>query len=196
RMHTIQFSLAGIDHDASRAARVAYLTSLEGIPWPCQIELQGDLLSLRREVGDSGKLTILWPTQTLGPVALSTATLRVQLDPYDLPLELARGTLVRVRNRASEWESFGIDPGKPFDQQIELAVEALLDCIIAPRFSKESSKHAQRSIEQTLQAQQLLMEQMTALASTPKRPPEASNAPVIGFRISNATNWKPLADLT
>jgi hypothetical protein len=40
------------------------------------------------------------------------------------------------------------------------------------------------------------MEQMTALASTPKRPPEASNAPVIGFRISNATNWKPLADLT
>ncbi|MFM8326792.1 MAG: hypothetical protein ACKN9U_18175, partial [Pirellulaceae bacterium] len=25
---------------------------------------------------------------------------------------------------------------------------------------------------------------------------EASNAPVIGFRISNATNWKPLADLT
>ncbi|MFN9592473.1 MAG: hypothetical protein ACK56G_07160 [Pirellulaceae bacterium] len=195
-MHTIQFSLAGIDHDASRAARVAYLTSLEGIPWPCQIELQGDLLSLCREVGDSGKLTILWPTQTLGPVALSTATLRVQQEPYDLPLELARGTLVRVRNRAAEWEPFGIDAGKPFDQRIELAVESLLDCIIAPRFSKTSAQHAQQSIEQTLQAQQLLMEQMTAQMSTPTGPPAASSAPVVGFRISNSTNWKPLADLT
>jgi hypothetical protein len=195
-MHTIQFSLAGIDHDASRAARVAYLTSLEGIPWPCQVELQGDILRLRREVGDSGKLTILWPTQTLGPVALATATLRVQQDPYDLPLELARGTLVRVRNRASEWEPFGIHPGKPFDQRIELAVEALLDCIIAPRFSKESAQLAQRSIEQTLQAQQLLIDQMTAHAATSTRPPATSNAPALGFRISNSPNWKPLADLT
>ena len=92
-----------------RQASAIHTVGIDGIPWPCKISTDEDILTVRRNRNESGKTYIPWPCDTRGELLISTATLLEQASPYPLLTELARGTLNRVRNQISIWEEGGLD---------------------------------------------------------------------------------------
>lgn len=90
------------------AVETAYLTGMEAVPFPSRNAWDGHNLCLTRDVRESGSLHVLWEVPERGPLLLSTANLMEREQPYLMPVELARGTLNRLRNQQSIWESMGL----------------------------------------------------------------------------------------
>ncbi len=90
-----------------RVWNTAYITGIEGIPWKCHHKLVDDQFSIGREIDESGKLNIVWPTQVAGNLCLSTTSLRVSDTVYSLPAEIARGTLSRLKSQTADWQRVG-----------------------------------------------------------------------------------------
>ncbi len=85
----------------------AFVTGIEGIPWAGRSRLEGDLFRLERSIDESGKLSMVWPTLEYGPLTLTSASLRCVEEAYHLPLELARGTLHRIRGSCARLATAG-----------------------------------------------------------------------------------------
>ena len=81
-----------------RQASAIHTVGIDGIPWPCKVSTDQDILTVRRNRSESGKTYIPWPFETRGELLISTATLLERESPYPLLTELARGTLNRLRN--------------------------------------------------------------------------------------------------
>ena len=97
-----------------------HIVGLDGIPWPCRISVgepdedaseadQQRILTINRNQDESGRLYILYDFNQLGEHLICTGTLLPNAEePYDLLVELARGTLNRMRNQTSIWEEGGL----------------------------------------------------------------------------------------
>lgn len=86
----------------------AYLCGFDQSVHPTRVELEGTHLVCRRMVSESGRLNVAWPVSGFGRPVISTATLPERSAPYFLPLELARGKIVQLRNQLANWESVGM----------------------------------------------------------------------------------------
>jgi len=91
-----------------RQASAIHTVGIDGIPWPCKVSTDQDVLTVLRNRNESGKTYIPWRCDTRGELLISTATLLEQEAPYPLLTELARGTLNRLRNQISIWEEGGL----------------------------------------------------------------------------------------
>src|SRR5688500_4369901 len=89
---------------APAAAEQAYLAGAEGIPWECVTALSGQALTIERDTRESGYLYFPWNVPGRGIVILCSGSLMERPKPYHLPVELARGTLNRLRNQIGVWE--------------------------------------------------------------------------------------------
>ena len=90
------------------AAEQAYLASGDGIPWECHDTLADEALVIERDTRESGYLYFPWKVAGRGLVQLCSGSLMERPKPYNLPMELARGTLNRLRNQASLWQTAGM----------------------------------------------------------------------------------------
>ncbi|MBI1347291.1 glycoside hydrolase [bacterium] len=85
-----------------------YLTGADGRIFPTRIEVDQHIITARRSSSESSKLHIAWPVEGYGCPVLHTASLPEREQPYLLPVELARGELVQLRNQAASWELAGM----------------------------------------------------------------------------------------
>lgn len=92
----------------------AYLSGPDQSVWPTRIEIDGNQILCRRQNADSGKLHVAWPVPESGRPVLSTASLPEREQPYLLPVELARGKIVQVRNQLATWHGAGMAIPKDF----------------------------------------------------------------------------------
>src|SRR5438477_9911553 len=76
-----------------------YLAGMDDVPWRTEVAWDGRQLTVERSDSDSGYLYVPWRAAGHGQLTLSTATLIEREAPYLLPVELARGTLNRLRNQ-------------------------------------------------------------------------------------------------
>lgn len=106
-MGSIRFQVPHPERINESAVERSYMAGLDGIPWPCQTSLSGDCLIVSRETSESGNFYISWPVRGYGEVILSTASLMERDTSYYLPVELARGTINRIRNQMAIWELAG-----------------------------------------------------------------------------------------
>ncbi|MEM7476082.1 MAG: hypothetical protein AAF483_13895, partial [Planctomycetota bacterium] len=90
-MAHLQFSAPNAKAFDAKVWKTAYLTGLEGVPWLCEHDLGDEQFSIGRQIDESGKLNIVWPSNSLGNVCLSSTSLRVGNEVYCLPIEIARG---------------------------------------------------------------------------------------------------------
>jgi hypothetical protein len=104
-MGQMRFLVPRPEQISELAVQCAYLAGMEGIPWRSVNRCEGDLLIIERELNESGCLFIPWDEENHGRLVLSTATLMERDQPYNLPVELARGTINRLRHQASEWQA-------------------------------------------------------------------------------------------
>lgn len=86
----------------------AYVSGLEGIPYPTAKKFTEVLLTVRREINESGTLYVPHQVEDIGEIYLCTASLMEREEPYLLLLELARGTVNRLRNQTVDWEMAGL----------------------------------------------------------------------------------------
>jgi hypothetical protein len=102
------------------AARQAYLASAEGIPWVTQTRWANHRLVFEKAFPDSAILYYPWKTSKGSWVTLRTATLMEKAEePYDLSLELARGTIAQLREFFWELEAAGVPLPQEAGAQIQ-----------------------------------------------------------------------------
>ena len=112
-----------------QAIERAYIAGMDEIPWPSRFVGTDDGLIVDRPVGESGNLYIPWKVEGHPEVTLSTASLMEREPPYLLEVELARGTLNRVRNHVATWELAGMPIAPEQRQEIERATLQLAKAV-------------------------------------------------------------------
>jgi len=144
-----RFLVADPQRLGANAVDLAYVAGLEGIPWRSRNTLNDGVLTLRREIDDTGAVFIPWRVDGGGQVALCTASLMTRDEPYHLAIELARGTLNRFRNQRATWESLGLHTGPHTRDSADAAVHAFVAALAAvkqpdgaERASQEAIRHA------------------------------------------------------
>jgi hypothetical protein len=106
-------------------AHWAYFAGIDGNPWRSQARLADGGLNIERDTSDSGSLNIPWCVEGYGLVTLATATLCERERPYLLPVELARGTINRIRNQMADWETAGLETPESIKARLSEALSSL-----------------------------------------------------------------------
>ena len=135
-----------------------YVASLEQIPWRCYAEKVEDGFQVRRKIDESGCLYATWQLADGGQLLLSTASLRVRERPYLLPVELARGTLNRLRNQAANWQQAGLETPPEVVAQIETASEQFCRAATSQQDVAAATKAADETIHESLEGCSLLLD--------------------------------------
>jgi len=128
----------------------AYLVGLDGAPWPSRTTRTPNGLAIERGVADSGMFHCTWPVEGHGEPALSTGILMERQRPYLLPLELCRGTLLRIRNQWSNWEMAGMVVPKPIVDKHRLVTEQFTAAATHQSRPSEATAAANRSLKLAL----------------------------------------------
>ena len=121
----------------SRQAGTVHVVGLDGIPWPCKVNLEGRTLSIQRNRDGSGHVFVAYPFTKYGELVVSTGTLLENTEPYCLVTELARGTANRLRNQISIWQEGGLKITEEIQKTTALATKLLSAAIM------ESDKNQQ-----------------------------------------------------
>jgi hypothetical protein len=107
-MGVMRFLVPPPDHLPADAAARAYFAGIDEIPWQCRVVRSDEGLTLERDESDSGNFYVPYAVDGHGELMLSTGSLMERARPYHLQVELARGTLNRLRNQLAIWESMGM----------------------------------------------------------------------------------------
>src|SRR5277367_302453 len=93
---------------AANALERAYFSGMDDLPWQSRSQWQDGQLWVKRSENDSGQFHIPWPVEGYGELMLATATLMERDAPYHLSVELARGTIHRLRQHLATWQAWGL----------------------------------------------------------------------------------------
>ncbi len=101
-----------------RMASTVHVVGLDGIPGPGRVQVNDGILVIQRNQDESGHVFLSWPVAGFGELVLGTGTLPENdagpaVDTvYWLDVEIARGTVNRLRNQLSLWTEGGlqVDP--------------------------------------------------------------------------------------
>lgn len=135
-----------------------YVASLEGIPWRCFAERTDEGFQVRRRIDESGCLYAMWPVSAGGELLLSTASLMERERPYLLAVELARGTLNRLRNQTAAWRQGGLVIPAEVMRQISAAAAAFAVAATHQHDVAAATTAAQDALGESLRGCQLLLE--------------------------------------
>ena len=122
-MGLIRFLVPRPDRIPPGAVARAYMVGIDEVPWASRIVTTEEGLIVDRPVGDSGCLHIPWSVDGYGETILSTASLMERDQAYLLEVELARGTLNRIRNQVANWEQVGMIIPEPIRTRLTGAIE-------------------------------------------------------------------------
>ncbi|MFN3190435.1 MAG: hypothetical protein ACE361_07920 [Aureliella sp.] len=181
-MSDLRFTVPSTSDFDDRIWGTAYLTGIEGIPWFCRHTATGNEFSISRQIDESGKLHLVWPSTTVGNTCLETTSLRLGEDGYSLPVELARGTLHRLKTQTDEWQRVGLRLPNSYFEASECALDALLDALTS-RDEAVRTRRSQFAIEWTLHAANLLVDSFSAQALDARRNSEGRLATLLGCQL-------------
>jgi hypothetical protein len=139
-----------------------YLSGLERIAWKAEIRHGPGWLEIWRSVGDAGCLHVPWRVEGHELLTLSTATLIERLEPYCLPVELARGKIGQVRNLVAECRAAGVSVPEKAASGIDEATRWFSQSVVANHGAWFSTELADRALRAALEAGCLLADSSTA----------------------------------
>jgi hypothetical protein len=125
-MGFMRFLVPSDERLRDEAVQRAYLMGMDYVPWASQAAWDGQVLTVEREVRESGMLAIPWTVPGHGEYVLQTTSLVERRQPYLLQLELARGTLHRLRSQLSNWRQLGYRPTESTVRSLDAAHEAFI----------------------------------------------------------------------
>src|SRR4051794_13172188 len=134
------------------AAEQAYLASGDGIPWECHVTLVDEALVIERDTRESGYLYFPWKVGDRGLVQLCSGSLMERSKPYVLPIELARGTLNRLRNQAGIWQAAGMIIPTGFFDALHTATAVFAKAATSQNHPQAAQDQAEEAIGVALEA--------------------------------------------
>src|SRR3954470_24056014 len=119
-MGTLSFLLPkGLSADMLRELERACMAGgPDNMPWPTEVHVTPDQVTLRRTVDESGFLVSPWDIDGLGRLMGTSATLMERPTPYYLQVELTRGKINQLRGQAADWRAGVLQVPAPLAQQI------------------------------------------------------------------------------
>ena len=156
-MGLIRFAVhpASLIDDWPEAYR-GYLTGADGRVFSTRIEVDGAIIGCRRTSSESSKFHVAWPVAGFGRPVIATASLPERDEPYLLPIELARGKIVQVRNQASQWELSGMRVPPEFAEPSRLAHRAFAKAASGQDRPEEASQLANEALHYACAAAEAL----------------------------------------
>lgn len=138
---------------SAEAIQRAYVVGLDLIPTPCRkARPDSSQFIVDRDIDESGNLHVLWPVDGHGQLLLSTSSLMEREQPYLLPLELARGTLNRLRTRAEFWRMGGLEITAELKTRIQSITQDFARAALSQKDSRDAAEQAERCLSGTLDA--------------------------------------------
>ena len=155
-MGQLRFVVPQRDRLPEEALKRVYLSGMEGIPWRCtnswldapQDSSQRGFV-VERSVPDSGNLFVPWNVGGR-EIMLSTATLMEREQPYNLPVELARGLLNRLRNQSADWQMIGLTLPSEFLVSLRDASRSFVQATTASATEEAAAACAEQAIRQAM----------------------------------------------
>ena len=172
----------------------AFVSGIEGIPWASKNWIENDCLVIDRAVNESGKLSIVWPTEEYGPIMLSTASLRCQDNPYLLQLELARGSIHRVRGRGIDWQRLGLKLPEAFTSLMDRSVSAFVQAILSTDDLDRCVILAQTSIDLAVSASKPLSRAFISQSLQARHQSEKQLSTLLGVKLKPTLAWEQDAE--
>ncbi len=148
----MRFKLPRADSLSDEALRSVYMSGMEGIAWRCDNTRDDDVLVVNRGLTESGNLHVPWLVEGHGVVVLSTASCMERQADYLLIVELARGTLGRLKGFAAEWQAADLDTPPGFDELFEQSTHAFVRAATNQHNPDTVTADAQQSIQAALDA--------------------------------------------
>jgi hypothetical protein len=192
-MGNLRFKVSDPQRIDSKVWQTAYITGMEQIPWQCRHQIRDDQFIISRELDESGKVNIVWPTHCHGNLCLSTASLRVSDEPYLLVVEIARGTLSRLKSQTAEWQRMGMRLPDNFFPVAERSTKDFLKAITTPDRQLQEPL-AQSSIEAAIQASTILCEAFALQALESRRQNEGRLSTLLGASLTTELSLTSIAD--
>ncbi|MCH5375898.1 MAG: hypothetical protein JJ992_18160, partial [Planctomycetes bacterium] len=157
----------------------SYIAGMDCVPTPARKSWDSEgALRLERDIDESGNLYMPWEVEGFGTLLLSTGSLMERQRPYNLPLELARGTVNRLRTKASVWQLSGLGLPDQLSGEIQACVRSFTRAATSQNQIEKAAALADEAIRQALDA-------MTSLGGEYSRQ-------VLGFRQQESS---PLSTL-
>src|SRR6185312_13192160 len=141
------------------AAEQAYLASADGVPWECRTTLTDEALVIERDTRESGYFYFPWKVTGRGLVQICSGALMERTKPYSLPIELARGTLNRVRNQASLWQTAGMAIPQGYLDALHAATNTLAEAATNQVHAQTAQDQAENAIRLGLDAGDMLCQE-------------------------------------
>lgn len=182
-MGDLLFNVLKPDQYDPRIWDSAYITGIEGIPWRCHQSIAGDQFSIGREIEESGKVSMIWPSSTLGKICLTTTSLRISPNCYTLGLELARGTVFRLRTQASDWQRIGLRLPDSYFPIAEESLSQLLRALTTQDDDEAQLTYSNAAIDLALKASVELCEAYSNQALDSRRQSEGRLATLMGAEL-------------
>jgi hypothetical protein len=182
-MGQLRFVIPRPERIAHDAPQRAYFAGVEGVPWECRNSYQDGLLSLERDTRESGNLHCPWSVPGHGEWMLSSASLMERVRPYNLPVELARGTINRLRNQSHLWQTAGMQLGEPFLAALKQAMLEFGKAASSQSNPVLASDHADTALTHAFAALKLLGQDYTNQVLAIRRGNGVSLSTLMGARI-------------
>jgi hypothetical protein len=142
------------------AVERSYVTGLDFVPTRARKSWDGEgALRIERDIDESGCFHILWEVDGHGTLLLSTASLMERSRPYQLPVELARGTVNRLRTKSSIWRMAGLEISAAFASDIDDASRLFTRAATSQDQPATAAQRAEESLRLALDAMALLSQQ-------------------------------------
>ena len=141
---------------------------------------------VKRSESDSGQFHIPWPVEGYGELMLATATLMEREAPYHLSVELARGTIHRLRQHLATWQAWGLAVS---DQRADAAgsgPQAFARAVTQQDQPEVADQYAAEAIAQAVVAGDRLAQEYTEAALAARRQQAASNTTLFGISLGPA----------
>jgi len=194
-MGQLRFVIPRPERIAHDAPGRAYFAGPEGVPWECRNSYHDGLLTLERDTRESGNLHFPWNVPGHGEWMLSSASLMERARPYNLPVELARGTINRLRNQSHLWQSAGMQLNEPFLAALKQATHEFSKAASSQSTPARASDHADLALTHSFAALRLLGRDYTDQVLAIRRGNGNPLGTLIGARIESvpeksiATNY-------
>ncbi len=155
-MGQLRFLIPRSDRLSQQAIESAHICGRDRLPWITRITVADGQLVADRDESESGTFHILWSLAGREPLLLSTATLMERPEPYQLPLEMARGTLNRLRNLLADLQMAGMPPFDTVSASLTEAMKCFVQAVATQSDAVQSEEWSDKSIHAALTALETL----------------------------------------
>ncbi|HUE74446.1 MAG TPA: hypothetical protein VMP01_26420 [Pirellulaceae bacterium] len=184
-MGQLRFAIPRPERLSPGAMTRAYVAGIDGIPWECRRTNADGVLSIERDVRESGNLYFPWLVPGQGEYTLCTASLMERERSYHLTVELARGTLNRLRNQIDIWESGGATIPDECRSLVHESTLALARAAIGKEDAAAADEAAGESIELAMRAIDLLCRDYSRQVLEIRRREQPMMSMLLGCRLDH-----------